>query len=72
MGLTSFDQRHPGSNTHRPTVGPEHYAPVGAALVWIMERSLGGDFTDEVSSAWFAVYDALSNLMIDAALSRST
>ena len=71
-GLTTFDSlepalrelaiRHAGYG-----VGPEHYAPVGAALVWIMERSLGDDFTDEVSSAWFAVYDALSNVMIDAA-----
>ena len=48
-------------------VRPEHYAPVGAALIWVMERSLGDDFTDEVRSAWFAVYDAVSGVMIEAA-----
>src|SRR5271165_116472 len=48
-------------------VGPEHYASVGAALIWIMEQSLGDDFTDEVRSAWLAVYDALSGVMIAAA-----
>ena len=48
-------------------VRPEHYAPVGAALIWVMERSLGDDFTDEVRAAWLAVYDALSGLMIEAA-----
>ena len=71
-GLTTFDSiepalrelaiRHAGYG-----VGPEHYASVGAALVWMMERSLGDDFTDEVRSAWFAVYDALSGVMIEAA-----
>ncbi len=48
-------------------VRPENYAPVGAALIWVMQRSLGDDFTDEVRSAWFAVYDAVSAAMIEAA-----
>ncbi len=71
-GLTTFDSiepalrelaiRHAGYG-----VRPEHYASIGAALIWIMERSLGDDFTDEVRSAWLAVYDALSAVMIEAA-----
>src|SRR5271165_6327054 len=74
-GLTTFDSiepalrdlavRHAGYG-----VKAEHYAPLGAALIWVMERSLGDDFTDEVRSAWFAVYDALSGVMIEAAYGR--
>ena len=71
-GLSTFDSiepalrelaiRHVGYG-----VRPENYAPVGAALIWIMEQSLGDDFTDEVRSAWFAVYHAVSAVMIEAA-----
>ena len=71
-GLDTFDSiepalhelaiRHAGYG-----VKAEHYAPVGAALIWVMERSLGDGFTDEVRSAWPAVYDALSGVLIEAA-----
>ncbi len=71
-GLTTFDSIEPALRELAIRhvdygVRPEHYAPVGAALIWVMERSLGDDFTDEVRAAWFAVYDALSGLMIEAA-----
>src|ERR1700728_1937501 len=33
-------------------VRAEHYAPVGAALLWTLEQGLGADFTPEVGAAW--------------------
>lgn len=48
-------------------VRQEHYASVGAALLWTLEQGLGADFTDEVRGAWAAAYDLLSRAMIDAA-----
>jgi nitric oxide dioxygenase len=41
-----------------------HYAPVGEALIWTLDRGLGADFTSEVRSAWLAAYGALSGVMI--------
>jgi hemoglobin-like flavoprotein len=52
-------------------VRPEHYAPVGAALLWTLEQGLGGDFTPAVSAAWTAAYAALSDMMIAAAYADS-
>lgn len=48
-------------------VQAEHYAPVGAALLWTLEQGLGADFTPEVEEAWAAAYGVLSNAMIEAA-----
>lgn len=48
-------------------VRPEHYASVGAALLWTLEQGLGTDFTAEVAEAWRAAYGALSGAMIRAA-----
>jgi len=48
-------------------VKPEHYAIVGAALLWTLEQGLGAAFTPEVSAAWAAAYGALSHMMIAAA-----
>ncbi len=71
-GLATFDSIEPALRELAIRyvdygVRPENYAPVGAALIWVMQRSLGDDFTDEVRSAWFAVYDAVSAAMIEAA-----
>ncbi len=52
-------------------VRPEHYAPVGAALLWTLEQGLGGDFTPDVGAAWAAAYGALSGAMIAAAYPES-
>ena len=41
-----------------------HYAPVGEALIWTLDRGLGADFTSEVRSAWLAAYGAISGVMI--------
>jgi hemoglobin-like flavoprotein len=48
-------------------VRPEHYALVGAALLWTLEQGLADDFTPQVSAAWAAAYAALSEMMIAAA-----
>ena len=48
-------------------VKPEHYAPVGAALLWTLEQGLGKGFTPEVAEAWTAAYAALSGVMMAAA-----
>jgi hemoglobin-like flavoprotein len=48
-------------------VQPSHYAPVGAALLWTLERGLGPDWTPEVQNAWSAAYETLSSFMINEA-----
>jgi hemoglobin-like flavoprotein len=48
-------------------VREEHYASVGAALLWTLEQGLGAHFTDEVRGAWAAAYQLLSSTMIEAA-----
>jgi hemoglobin-like flavoprotein len=48
-------------------VEPGHYALVGAALLWTLERGLGNEFTPAVRAAWAAAYAALSELMIASA-----
>lgn len=70
-GLTKLDallpavralgKRHAGYDVH-----PEHFAPVGAALLWTLEQGLGDDFTPEVKEAWTIAYGVLSQVMIDA------
>ncbi len=52
-------------------VTAEHYAPVGAALIWTLEQGLGDDFTPETRDAWIAAYTLLSGIMIDEAYSKA-
>jgi len=47
-------------------VRDEHYASVGAALLWTLEQGLGSDFTPEVREAWATAYGVLSSTMIEA------
>jgi hemoglobin-like flavoprotein len=47
-------------------VKPEHYQPVGEALLWTLEQGLGGDFTPPVRKAWTDTYVTLSGVMQDA------
>ncbi len=49
----------------------EHYETVGDALLWALEQSLGEAFTDEVRTAWAAVYGLVSSVMIEAAQALS-
>jgi hemoglobin-like flavoprotein len=43
-----------------------HFATVGTALLWTLERGLGGAFTPEVADAWATVYAVLTTTMNDA------
>ena len=51
-------------------VVPGHYAPVGEALVWTLERGLGAGWTRELAAAWVAAYTTLSQFMIGEAYGR--
>jgi hemoglobin-like flavoprotein len=46
---------------------PEHYAAVGGALLWTLERGLGADWNNVLREAWAACYGHLSSTMIRAA-----
>lgn len=47
-------------------VQEEHYASVGAALLWTLEQGLGSEFTAEVREAWATAYGLLSSTMVAA------
>jgi nitric oxide dioxygenase len=47
-------------------VRDEHYAPVGAALLWTLEQGLGADFTDDTREAWATAYGILATTMMEA------
>jgi hemoglobin-like flavoprotein len=51
-------------------VKPEHYGPVGAALLWTLERGLGPEWTPDLAAAWTAAYTVLSDFMIKEAYGR--
>lgn len=47
-------------------VEPKHYQPIGAALLWTLEKGLGENWNEEVEEAWTCCYSILSNAMIQA------
>jgi hemoglobin-like flavoprotein len=52
-------------------VKAEHYAPVGAALLWTLERGLGPEWTPDLAAAWTVAYTTLSGYMISEAYGKS-
>ena len=56
--VKALGERHKGYG-----VSATHYAPVGAALLWTLEKALGPDFTPEVKAAWTETYTALAGVM---------
>jgi hemoglobin-like flavoprotein len=48
-------------------VRDEHYATVGAALLWTLEKGLGAEFTPELRDAWTQTYTTLADAMKAAA-----
>lgn len=56
--VKALGERHKGYG-----VAAVHYAPVGAALLWTLEKGLGSDFTPEVKAAWTETYTALAGVM---------
>lgn len=59
--VKELGQRHKGYG-----VTAAHYAPVGAALLWTLEKGLGADFTPEVEAAWTETYTTLAGVMTAA------
>jgi len=53
-------------------VQAEHYATVGAALLWTLGAGLGDRFTPEVRDAWASAYLLLSSTMQRAAAEVGT
>ena len=47
-------------------VKAEHYAIVGGALIWTLEKGLGENWNEEVRKAWTDCYNILSGAMIAA------
>src|SRR5262245_34630589 len=64
--LRTLARRH-----HRYGVREEHYASVGAALLWTLEQALGFDFTPDVRQACATAYDLLSGAMIAVRRTRT-
>jgi nitric oxide dioxygenase len=60
--VRALGQRHAGYGVYE-----EHFAPVGAALLWTLETGLGDAFTAEVKEAWATAYRVLATVMIEAA-----
>lgn len=52
-------------------VRPEHYASVGAALLWTLEQGLGDKFTADAKEAWTLVYTTLAEVMQAAAAQKA-
>ncbi len=71
-GLDQFEPLRPaieelGRSHVAYGVVSEHYAAVGVALLWTLERCLGEQFTAEVRAAWIEAYDILASTMQNAA-----
>jgi hemoglobin-like flavoprotein len=64
--VQALGRRHAGYG-----VRDEHYATVGAALLWTLERGLGAAFTPETRAAWAAAYTLLATVMQEAAASQT-
>jgi hemoglobin-like flavoprotein len=57
-GVKALGARHVGYGARA-----EHYAVVGEALLWTLERGLGEAFTPEVRESWTKVYGTLAAVM---------
>lgn len=59
--VTKLAQRHT-----KYGVKDEHYAAVGAALLWTLEKGLAEHWNDSVRIAWTEVYTTLAGAMMAA------
>jgi nitric oxide dioxygenase len=48
-------------------VADQHYASVGAALLWTLEQGLGERWSPEVRDAWGAAYQLIAEVMCEGA-----
>jgi nitric oxide dioxygenase len=67
-GLTRLDAILPAASALAKRhvaygVRADHYQPVGAALLWTLERSLGTQWTPDLERAWTAAYATLASYM---------
>ena len=60
--VQALGRRHAGYG-----VKAQHYASVGSALLWTLEKGLGEAFTPATREAWVLVYTTLATVMKDAA-----
>ncbi len=60
--VQALGRRHAGYG-----VKAQHYASVGSALLWTLEKGLGEGFTPAVKDAWATAYIVLSTTMMTAA-----
>ena len=60
--VQELGRRHAGYG-----VTDKHYATVGKALLWTLEKGLGSAFTAETREAWVTVYGLLATTMQQAA-----
>jgi hemoglobin-like flavoprotein len=60
--IQELGRRHAGYG-----VRADHYATVGAALLWTLGQGLGDQFTPEVEAAWTTAYTVLAETMRAAA-----
>ena len=60
--VRALGRRHGGYS-----VTARHYAAVGSALLWTLEKGLGEAFTPEIREAWATTYRVLAGTMIEAA-----
>jgi hemoglobin-like flavoprotein len=60
--IQDLGRRHAGYGVRN-----EHYATVGAALLWTLEQGLGAAWTPELKEAWTACYTVLAGVMQEAA-----
>lgn len=72
-GLRNLDKLAPvvrqlGARHTDYGVRTEHYATVGSALMWTLERGLGDKFTPDVRDAWAGAYKLLSEVMQQGAM----
>jgi hemoglobin-like flavoprotein len=63
--VQALGRRHAGYG-----VKAQHYASVGSALLWTLEKGLGDAFTPAVKDAWATTYIVLSTTMMNAANER--
>jgi hemoglobin-like flavoprotein len=56
--VRQLGKRHAGYG-----VKDEHFATVGAALLWTLEQGLGESWTPDVAAAWTAVYGVVATTM---------
>jgi hemoglobin-like flavoprotein len=58
---------HSGRQHAKFGVQPSHYAAMGEALMWSLERKFGASFTPELRASWEALYATVQAEMLRTA-----